>query len=58
MVWREEWSEVPATKDSRKSGRVGVYMTHTDESYIPTDGTASKPGNGGILKVGNVLLII
>ena len=55
LVWREEWSEVPATtKIAENQGRVGVYMTHTDESYIPTDGTASKPGNGGILKVGNV----
>ena len=28
-------------------------MTHTDESYVPTD-RALVSGNGGILKVGNV----
>lgn len=31
---------------------VGVYHTHTDESYIPSDGKSSKRGNGSILLVG------
>lgn len=39
---------------AKNKGKVGIYMTHTDESYVPTDGAASIPGNGGILKVGNV----
>lgn len=31
---------------------VAVYHTHTDESYIPTNGTASQRGKGSILEVG------
>ncbi len=34
---------------------VVIYHTHNDESYIPTSGTASKPGQGDILKVGLAL---
>ncbi|MBE3581556.1 MAG: stage II sporulation protein P [Thermoanaerobacteraceae bacterium] len=33
---------------------VAIYHTHSDESYIPTDGSESIPGQGGILKVGEV----
>ncbi|MDN5326715.1 MAG: stage sporulation protein [Moorella sp. (in: firmicutes)] len=32
---------------------VGVYNSHDDESYIPSEGSESIPGNGGILKVGS-----
>lgn len=32
---------------------IGVYHSHDDESYVPSDGTESIPGNGGILKVGS-----
>lgn len=35
--------------------RIGVYFTHNDESYEPTDGTDSVKGRGGIHKVGRVL---
>ncbi len=31
---------------------VAVYYTHGDEAYIPTDGAATIPGNGGIFNVG------
>lgn len=31
---------------------VVIYHTHSDESYVPTSGTASKPGNGGVYDVG------
>lgn len=34
---------------------VGLYHTHSDESFTPTDGTSSIRGNGGIYKVGNAL---
>ena len=34
-------------------GKVAVYHTHSDESYIPTDGKDSIYGNGGIYKVGD-----
>ncbi|MGE5550950.1 MAG: stage II sporulation protein P [Bacteroidota bacterium] len=38
-----------------KSGPVAIYHTHSDESYIPTDGAASTPGFGGIYRVGKSL---
>jgi len=31
---------------------VGIYHTHSDESYEPTDGSPSIRGKGGVLKVG------
>lgn len=31
--------------------KVGIYSTHSSESYVPTDGTESIEGNGGIFKV-------
>lgn len=33
---------------------IALYHTHSDESYVPTDGSASIYANGGIFKVGNV----
>ncbi|MDN5277573.1 MAG: stage sporulation protein [Clostridiales bacterium] len=30
---------------------IGIYCTHTDESYLPSDGAASIRANGGILDV-------
>ena len=33
---------------------ISIYHTHNDESYIPTEGKASTPGKGGIMKVGTV----
>ncbi len=35
--------------DQRKL--IAMYVTHSDESYIPTDGTESKDGHGGIYDV-------
>jgi stage II sporulation protein P len=34
---------------------VVIYHTHTDESYLPTSGTSSKPGQGDIINIGNVM---
>lgn len=34
---------------------IAMYNTHSAESYVPTDGTESIPGAGGIFKVGDVL---
>lgn len=33
---------------------ISIYHTHTDESYIPSDGKASTPGKGSIMQVGTV----
>ncbi|MDD3024659.1 MAG: stage II sporulation protein P [Syntrophomonadaceae bacterium] len=32
-----------------------IYHTHSDESYVPSSGKASKPGNGDVYEVGSVL---
>lgn len=40
----------PNTKKS-----VGLYMTHNDESYVPSDKTSSIYGKGGIHDVSNLL---
>ncbi|HEY8395022.1 MAG TPA: stage II sporulation protein P [Thermaerobacter sp.] len=45
----------PAKPAPRGKGIIGIYHTHNDESYIPTDGTESVEGRGGIHAVGDVL---
>lgn len=35
------------------NGKVAIYHTHSDESYVPTDGSESILGAGGIYKVGD-----
>lgn len=49
--WEQAWDALP-TLLAESNRKVAIYHTHTDESYIPTDGTESIDGNGGILKVG------
>ncbi len=34
---------------------IGIYQTHNDESYVPSDGTESIQGKGGIIDVGRNL---
>jgi stage II sporulation protein P len=43
----------PSTAWAEGSGKVAVYHTHSDESYIPTDGKDSILGAGGVYKVGD-----
>ncbi len=43
----------PAIAQAEGNGKVAVYHTHSDESYVPTDGKESILGAGGIYKVGN-----
>lgn len=38
--------------DTEPRGLIGVYHTHNAESYVPTDGTDSIYGQGGIHQVG------
>jgi len=60
IAWLDEWDDIPAASDISVQGNknannvVGVYHTHSDESYTPTDGTSSQRGKGGIFKVGDV----
>jgi stage II sporulation protein P len=37
---------------ARRERQVALYFSHNAESYVPTDGTDSKPGRGGIVEVG------
>jgi len=37
---------------AQKGKQVALYFSHNAESYVPTDGTDSKPGRGGIVEVG------
>lgn len=51
---------LPAGRVSYRSAQAGrpkiaIYHSHSDESYLPSDGTASRPGNGGIFRVGRSL---
>ncbi len=50
---------LPATSQAGqqdwKNRPVAIYHTHSAESYIPTDGTESKPYQGGIFEVGSSL---
>jgi len=39
-----------------KNNLVGIYHTHSAESYVPTEGTESVPFKGGIYKVGQSLV--
>lgn len=49
------WWDVltPSVAKAQGTGKVAVYHTHSDESYVPTDGEESIFGNGGIYKVGD-----
>ena len=46
---------VPAAAKSKESGEakrlIAMYVTHSDESYVPSDGTQSIEGQGGIYDV-------
>ncbi|MFZ5632691.1 MAG: stage II sporulation protein P [Bacillota bacterium] len=48
---------VPATAVARNGNNlIGVYHTHSDESYVPTDGKEAIPFRGGIYQVGQSLV--
>ncbi|SHJ49410.1 stage II sporulation protein P [Desulfofundulus thermosubterraneus] len=45
--------EVPVAAAVRNNRPVAIYHTHSDESYLPSDGSPSIPFNGGIFQVGD-----
>lgn len=50
------WDEAPVGVFDNDDGiKIGVYMTHNDESYVPSEGTESIDGDGGIIQVGQSL---
>lgn len=55
--WKEvtEWGTGKATSTAAKRRLIGIYHTHSDESYLDTEGKASVEGEGGIYDVGKAL---
>lgn len=51
--WKLSAGVVPVAGE--KTPTVAIYHTHSDESYVPSDGKESVEGNGGIYDVGKVL---
>lgn len=49
FVWA--WLDPPIAH--AQGGKVAIYHTHSDESYVPTDGKESIYGAGGVYKVGD-----
>jgi len=49
----DELKEIPVASMGWEKRPVAVYHTHSDESYLPSDGRISIPFNGGIFQVGN-----
>ena len=45
-----------AKADQKRRGTIAVYHTHNAESYVPTDGTYSINGKGGIHHVGRAFV--
>ncbi|SFG24625.1 stage II sporulation protein P [Desulfotomaculum arcticum] len=43
---------VPVATQEPSGRPIAIYHTHTDESYLPSDGKASIPYHGGIYQVG------
>ncbi|NLW90624.1 MAG: stage II sporulation protein P [Syntrophomonadaceae bacterium] len=52
-AWIFDNSSVPVV--SSKNPTIALYHTHSDESYVPSDGKESINGNGGIYDVGQAL---
>lgn len=51
-VFASESDAVPAASGSADNNKlIAMYVTHSDESYVPSDGTQSINGQGGIYDV-------
>lgn len=48
---------MPAIREAQggKNVRISLYHSHSDESYLPSDGASSIRDNGGIFRVGEAL---
>ncbi len=44
-----------AEQDDKSKRKVGIYATHSSESYIPSDGAENIESNGGVFKVAKKL---
>lgn len=50
-----KWAAQARQGSQASKGFVGIYQTHSDESYRPTSGTESREPHGDIYEVGAVL---
>lgn len=50
-VW-DRLLRLPRAYAAASNPKVAIYHTHSDESYVPSDGAESKKGAGGIYAVG------
>ncbi|TEB11801.1 stage II sporulation protein P [Pelotomaculum propionicicum] len=50
--------EVPVSTNlaEQKKGNIAIYHSHTDESYVPSDGSEAIPFKGGIYQVGKAMV--
>ena len=46
VSWLDAEASLPVSAGGKK--KIAIYNTHSDESYIPSDGVSSKKGKGGI----------
>jgi len=53
LAWQEFFAQSTLPVAVGRPGDVAIYHTHSDESYVPSDGAASIPYNGGIFDVGD-----
>lgn len=58
LAWQEFFTDerLAMAAATRNPGKVGVYHTHSAESYVPTDGSESVPFKGGIYDVGQTFV--
>ncbi|WP_353894378.1 stage II sporulation protein P [Proteinivorax hydrogeniformans] len=52
IISKFSFTSSPAQAEDEGQGPVAIYHTHSDESYVPTDGTESIDEDGGIFDVG------
>lgn len=54
LAWNDYFTDerLAMAAAAPKKGLVGVYHTHSDEAYVPSDGSESIPFKGGIYDVG------
>ncbi len=52
VSWLDADASLPVSA-AGKQKKIAIYCTHSDESYVPGDGTSSKKGEGGIYDVGD-----
>lgn len=55
QAWVFKGQDVPVVSGDKKP-TIAVYHTHSDESYVPSDGKESIEGNGGIYDVGQAFV--